>query len=113
MSEKEKTEEAGRLSGLAAGALAGAAIGTSVLPVIGTFAGAILGGVMGSQVGRSVGGTVGSVIDQLEATQNTEVSDATPSANVIDQLERLGKLREQNLITEEEFSVAKAKILGT
>ena len=34
------------------------------------------------------------------------------SASVIDQLERLGHLREQNLITEEEFTAAKAKILG-
>jgi phage tail tape-measure protein len=112
MSEKEKTEEAGRLSGLGAGALAGAALGTTVLPVIGTIAGGILGGILGSQVGRGVGGTIGGVIDQIEATQAAETTSAAPAANVIDQLERLGKLREQNLITEEEFSAAKAKILS-
>jgi phage tail tape-measure protein len=113
MSEKEKTEEAGRLSGLGAGVIAGAVLGTSVLPIIGTFAGALVGGVLGSQVGRTVGGTVGNVIDTLEAAPAaTQPTDSAPSASVIDQLERLGKLREQNLITEAEFSAAKAKILG-
>src|SRR5215213_5571854 len=112
MSEKQKTEEAGRLSGLGAGVLAGAALGTTVLPVVGTFAGALIGGILGSQVGRTIGGSVGDVIDAMEASPAAAPTDTAPAASVIDQLERLGKLREQNLITEEEFSAAKAKILG-
>ena len=111
MSEKQKTEEAGRLSGLGAGVIAGAALGTTVLPVVGTFAGALLGGILGSQVGRTVGGSVGDVIDSLEASQTSATTDSA-SSDVIDQLERLGRLREQNLITEEEFAAAKAKILS-
>jgi hypothetical protein len=111
MAEKQSNEEIGRLSGLGAGVLAGAALGTAVLPVIGTFAGALVGGVLGSQVGRTVGATVLNALDT--ATAAADVSESAPSASVIDQLERLGKLREQNLITEEEFSAAKAKILGT
>ncbi|MEO8398086.1 MAG: SHOCT domain-containing protein [Chloroflexota bacterium] len=112
MAEKERNEEMGRLSGLGAGVLAGAALGSAILPVVGTFAGALLGGILGSQVGRTVGGSVGTVIDAMEATPVEPTAAAAPSVSVIDQLERLGKLREQNLITEDEFSAAKAKILG-
>ena len=36
-----------------------------------------------------------------------------PQENVISQLERLGALRDQGILTEEEFQSQKAKILGT
>jgi phage tail tape-measure protein len=102
---QKQNEEIGNLSGIGAGVLAGAALGSAVLPVIGTFAGALAGGLLGSQVGRTFGG---AILDALEG-QPTEPAAAP---NVIDQLERLGQLRTQGLITEEEFAAAKAKILG-
>jgi hypothetical protein len=111
MPDKQSNEEIGRLSGLGGGILAGAALGTTIVPVIGTFAGAVIGGVLGSEVGRTLGAGVLNILDT--AVIGTKAADPASSTSVIDQLERLGKLREQNLISEEEFSAAKAKILGT
>jgi len=37
----------------------------------------------------------------------------TPQQDVVTQLERLGALRDQGVLTEEEFQAQKAKILGT
>jgi phage tail tape-measure protein len=106
MAEKEN-EQIGSVSGILAGGLAGAALGTTVLPVVGTFVGALGGAVLGSQVGRTVGG---AILNSLDPSSTS--APAAPTEDVIGQLERLGKLREQGLITEEEFAAAKAKILG-
>jgi hypothetical protein len=38
---------------------------------------------------------------------------AAPEEDVITQLERLGNLRAQGILTEEEFAAQKAKLLGT
>ena|SRR5260221_5780007 len=110
MAEKEN-EEIGSLTGIAAGALAGASLGSFVMPVIGTFAGALAGGILGSQIGRTIGGAVLNAIDP--SVSKGDVQQQTTNANLISQLERLGQLRTQGLITEEEFSAAKAKILGS
>ncbi len=107
MAEKEN-ENIGSLSGTIAGAIAGAGLGTAVLPVVGTFVGALGGGILGSQFGRTIGGAILNSLDP-----SVSAPPAADSASVIDQLERLGKLHEQGLITAEEFSAAKAKILGT
>ena len=109
MPEKDN-EEIGSLSGIGAGVLAGAVLGSAVMPVIGTFAGALAGGILGSQVGRSVGG---AILDALETSGTSTAAEPSASATVTDQLERLGQLRAQGLITEEEFTAAKAKVLGT
>jgi phage tail tape-measure protein len=94
-----------------AGAIAGAGLGSAVLPVIGTFVGALGGGILGSQFGRTVGA---AILDSFDTpATNPPSTDAAASTDVIEQLERLGKLREQGLITEEEFAAAKAKVLGT
>lgn len=106
MPEKEN-EQLGGLSGAVAGALAGATLGSAVLPIVGTFIGALGGGIVGSQFGRTVGG---AILNSLDAQPPTTPA---PSTDVIEQLERLGKLHEQGLITPEEFSAAKAKILNT
>ena len=37
---------------------------------------------------------------------------AAPAEDAIAQIERLGKLKEQGLLTDEEFAAQKAKILG-
>lgn len=108
MSEN-RHEEVGSLTGVAAGALAGASLGSMVLPVVGTFAGALVGGILGSEVGRTVGGTVLNMIDPSGAGPRSAPEEG---ADVIAQLERLGALKTQGLITEEEFKAAKAKLLG-
>ncbi len=69
------------------------------MPIFGTFAGVLAGGILGSQIGRTVGA------DPAEHS-------AASSTDVISQLERLGQLRTQGLITKEESAAAKAKVLG-
>ena len=108
MSENQH-EQVGSLTGIAAGALAGASLGSAVLPIVGTFAGALVGGILGSEIGRTVGGTVLNIIDPGETVSSTESAN---NQTIISQLERLGELKTQGLITEEEFKAAKAKLLG-
>src|SRR5262249_49296993 len=110
MSEKDN-EHLGSLTGIAAGAIAGATAGSAVLPVIGTFGGALIGGILGSEVGRTVGGAVLNALNPSVTTADApKTNPQTP--DMIAQLERLGQLRTQGLITEEEFAAAKAKLLG-
>jgi phage tail tape-measure protein len=106
----EQNEEIGSLTGIVGGALAGASVGSAVLPVFGTFAGALVGGIVGSQIGRTVGGTVLNAFDPKSASPQT----STPADNpdIISQLERLGNLHSQGVITEDEFKAAKAKLLN-
>jgi phage tail tape-measure protein len=101
---ENQNEEIGSLTGIAAGAIAGAGVGSALLPVVGTFAGALVGGILGSQIGRTVGG---AFLDSL-----TPGEPSAPPEDITSQLERLGQLRAQGVITEEEFKAAKAKILG-
>ncbi len=110
MSEKEN-EELGGLTGMVGGAIAGATVGSAVLPIVGTFAGALAGGIMGSQVGRTIGGAILNALDPNVASVDVP-KEAAENEDVISKLERLGQLRTQGLITEEEFAAAKAKILG-
>jgi hypothetical protein len=49
---------------------------------------------------------------QVPAPQAPPVS-AAPQEDVITQLERLGALKAQGLITEQEYAAQKAKLLGT
>lgn len=109
MSEKQN-EEIGSLTGTLGGVIAGASLGSAVMPVVGTFAGALIGGIMGSQVGKTVGGAILNTFEQ--ATTPTEAHHPAADDDVISKLERLGQLKAQGVITEEEFAAAKAKILG-
>src|ERR1041384_2038621 len=102
---EQDNEQLGSLTGIAAGAIAGASAGSAVLPVIGTFGGALIGGILGSEVGRTVGGAVLNALNPNVAKTDPQTPD------MIAQLERLGQLRTQGLITEEEFAAAKAKLL--
>lgn len=129
MSDKSElsNEETGRLAGFGAGALTGAHLGTLLIPIpfVGTFTGALIGGAFGSRVGQRFGPTVLNAVDNLTqapaAAQppqrsssipiTTPGADATSESDLLSQLERLGQLRSQGLLTEEEFSRAKAQLL--
>ena len=51
---------------------------------------------------------------EVTAAAPVAVAAAAPAAeDPIAQIEKLGKLKEQGLLTEEEFAAQKAKILGT
>lgn len=104
---KAEDEKTAGIAGAGAGVLAGAQVGTVILPipVVGTFTGALVGGMIGSKIGKKVGGTL---IDKWNSC--TERSSAQP--DLTKELERLAKLKDQGLLSEEEFRAAKAKLLG-
>jgi Short C-terminal domain len=51
--------------------------------------------------------------EQAPADEPTQAAYAPPPADPADELEHLGQLHESGTLTDEEFSAAKAKILGT
>jgi hypothetical protein len=51
--------------------------------------------------------------DQAPAEEQAQAAYAPPPADPADELEHLGQLHESRVLTDEEFSAAKAKILGT
>lgn len=107
---KVENEKTGRLAGTGAGVVAGAQLGTVLLPIpiVGTFTGALVGGVLGSKIGKRVGGVlsdkIGSVCDGGSSSAN--------KADMAKELDKLVRLREQGILSEEEFKAAKAKLLG-
>jgi phage tail tape-measure protein len=103
-SQKEENEKTGSLAGVGAGVITGAAVG-SVVPVVGTFAGALVGGVIGSKVGKKFGG---ALLNSISGDKETTAEKPDVTA----ELERLAKLKEQGILSEEEFKAAKAKLLG-
>jgi phage tail tape-measure protein len=112
--QKEDNEKTGGLAGTGAGIIAGAQVGTVLLPIpiVGTFAGALVGGVIGSKVGKRVGG---ALLDKFNSATEDNQANASASANKKDvtaELERLVKLREQGVLSEEEFKAAKASLLN-
>lgn len=119
-------EETGRLAGFGAGAVTGAQLGTVLIPIpfVGTFAGALVGGALGSRIGERFGPTVLNAFDSMTKAVPTPASprsesipittptaDASADTDLLAQLERLGQLRSQGLLTEEEFTAAKAQLL--
>lgn len=102
-------EKTGKMAGAAGGAIAGAQVGTVLLPIpiVGTFAGALVGGVLGSKVGKKVGG---ALLDKLDNSKQTPAS--TDKKDVMAELERLAKMREQGILSEDEFKAAKASLLN-
>jgi phage tail tape-measure protein len=107
--QKEDNEKAGSLAGVAGGALAGAQVGTVLMPIVGTFAGALVGGALGSKVGKKYGG---ALLDKLGSNKQAEESAPENKRDVMAELERLAKLRKQGVLTEEEFTAAKASLLN-
>jgi hypothetical protein len=47
-----------------------------------------------------------------EAPQTAPPAPAADESSLIDQLKQLGELKEQGILTEEEFAAQKAKLLG-
>ncbi|MGW3115829.1 SHOCT domain-containing protein [Streptomyces sp. NPDC001107] len=62
-----------------------------------------------------------AAIDQLQAQQAAAPAPAAPAAAaqpsagsaLLDELKRLGELRDQGVLTDAEFSAAKSRLLGT
>lgn len=137
MSDKpqHKNEETGRLAGFGAGAVTGAGLGAVLLPFpfVGMFVGALVGGELGGKVGErlgppilnvvnSLGQGLSSVVQPSQPSQPSQRSssipittpgvEAAPEGDLLSQLERLGNLRSQGLLTEQEFAAAKAQLLN-
>ena len=110
--QQRNNEKAGSMAGVGAGALTGAQLGTVLvpIPVVGTFTGALVGGVLGSRVEKKLGGAVLNALDSKKRAEETTSKTAQPDITL--ELERLGQLRAQGLLTDEEFSAAKAKLLN-
>lgn len=134
MSDKPEhtNEETGRLAGFGAGAVVGGQLGTVLIPIpfVGTFTGVLLGGALGGKVGQRFGPTILNAVDSLGQGLSTMVQpsqpsqrsssipittpgvEAAPEGDLLSQLERLGNLRSQGLLTEQEFAAAKAQLLN-
>lgn len=114
--QHKENEHIGGIAGLGAGVLAGAAAGSAVMPVVGTFTGALIGGLAGSELGKIVGGAVLDAFtippDEMNSPSSSTTGGQSSGADVLNQLERLGELKAQGLISDEEFKAAKAKLLG-
>ncbi|HYF62045.1 MAG TPA: SHOCT domain-containing protein [Herpetosiphonaceae bacterium] len=113
-SSENEHEETGRLAGLGAGMVAGARIGTVLIPIpfLGTVTGAIVGGTMGSRFGRQIGPQIVKTVDGLLGNRQASGEAPGPSEDLLGQLERLGQLRTQGVLSDEEFAAAKARLLG-
>lgn len=114
--QKDDNEKTGGLAGTGAGIIAGAQVGTVLLPipVVGTFAGALVGGVLGSKVGKKVGGALLDKINSASSSgdDQTNTHASAGKKDVTAELERLAKLREKGVLSDDEFKAAKAKLLG-
>lgn len=51
-------------------------------------------------------------LQQLEQPQAAPAAPAGPTPDAIEQLKQLGQLRDQGVLTEEEFAQQKARLLG-
>jgi hypothetical protein len=68
----------------------------------------------GSEAPVAASGELGQIQEQLTAlqAQQAEVAALGETGAMIAQLQQLGKLKESGLLTEVEFSAAKARLLG-
>lgn len=100
-----------RMAGAGAGVLAGAQLGTVLLPIpiVGTFTGALVGGLVGTKIGKKIGGVL---LDKMGSAERPGPTAHSKNAQVIQELERLAQLRESGVLSEDEFKVLKAKMLG-
>lgn len=110
---KADNDKTAKMAGAGAGVLAGAQLGTVILPipVVGTFTGALVGGLIGTKIGKRVGGML---LDKMNVAEKCyDQSGATAeTSNLAKELERLVQLRQAGILSEEEFTAAKAKLLG-
>ena len=57
----------------------------------------------------------GTIMPELEAQQAANVpaaAPATPQVDMVEQLEKLAQLKDQGVLTQEEFDAQKQKLLG-
>lgn len=110
---QKQPDETGAMAGMSAGTVTGASIGTVLIPVpfVGTFAGALVGGMLGSKMGRAIGNAVQKKLSTPSPARDLPLSMQKPGDGLLAQLERLGQLRDQGVLNEEEFKAAKAKLL--
>ncbi len=111
--EVAENDKTARMAGAGAGVIAGAQLGTVLLPIpiVGTFTGALLGGLVGTKIGKKVGGALLGKMSTAERSYSAQAAH-TKGADVIQELERLAQLRETGVLSEDEFKVLKAKLLG-
>lgn len=111
--EVAENDKTARMAGAGAGVIAGAQLGTVLLPIpiVGTFTGALVGGLVGTKIGKKVGG---ALLDKMSTTGPAYSNSATRpnSGDVIKELERLARLRETGVLSDDEFIALKAKLLG-
>ncbi len=127
--------ETGRLAGVGAGTLAGAQLGTVLIPIpfVGTVTGAVLGGALGGKIGQRIAPTLintfNQVLSTLQPSQAAQSEQPTASAGgsipitkeapeatneaLLANLEQLGRLHTQGVLTSEEFSAAKSRLLNS
>jgi len=109
---KDENDKTAGIAGAGAGVLAGAQVGTVLLPipVIGTFTGALVGGILGTKIGKKVGPAIFNTFSPADRAQPGQTSHG--KTDVIQELERLAKLHDAGIISDDEFKAAKAKLLG-
>ncbi len=72
---------------------------------------------IGKTLGKAASKTVGGSVDESSGAQAARPQEATPSAaeggepDLVTELERLARLREQGILTQEEFEQAKRRLL--
>ncbi len=110
---QKQPDETGAMAGMSAGTVTGASIGTVLIPVpfVGTFAGALVGGMLGSKMGRAIGNAVQKKLKTPSPGLESPPSIQNTGDGFLGQLERLGRLRDQGVLNDEEFKAAKAKLL--
>lgn len=109
--QQVENDKTARMAGTGAGVIAGAQLGTVLLPIpiVGTFAGALVGGLVGTKIGKRVGG---ALLDKMSSTDKPFGHATSSGAEVIKELERLAKLHEAGVLSDDEFKALKAKMLG-
>jgi outer membrane protein OmpA-like peptidoglycan-associated protein len=88
--------------------------------VVAGTATAVVGGVSHRQQEKAQQAADAQAYQQMQqqqameaAAQQAAAPAAAPAPDPIAELERLGQLKQQGILTEEEFAAAKAKVLGT
>ncbi len=106
-----ENEKNARMAGAGAGVIAGAQLGTVLLPIpiVGTFTGALVGGLVGTKIGKRIGS---ALLDKMDSAERPTPQRTTNGADVIKEIERLAQLREAGVLSDDEFTALKAKLLG-
>jgi len=107
--DQNENNKAVKLAGTGAGVIAGAQLGTVLLPipVVGTFTGALVGGLLGNKIGKRFGG---AILDKMDISADQPAPGG--NADLAKALQRLKEMHDTGVLTDDEFTAAKAKLLG-